>query len=135
MKKTPLLLLVLISLIPLSGSTQGLKYVDTVKCYNLTELRIISRKLIEAKECDTLLKIANVIIKTQDTVIISLQQTAIKQDDRWIKTSHLVTVCEYEKQVLQKDLKKYKRRLTWTKVGWVTTSVLLLVATVVALIL
>lgn len=135
MRKTPLLLLVLISLIPLSGLTQGLKYADTVKCYNLTELRIISRKLIEAKECDTLLKITDAIIKTQDTVIMSLQQAAVKQDDRWIKTSHLVTVCESEKQVLQKDLKKYKRRLTWTKIGWAATSCVLTILIVLALLL
>lgn len=135
MKKTPLLLLVLISLIPLSGLTQGLKYADTVKCYNLTELRIISRKLIEAKECDTLLKIANATIETQDTVIVSLQQTAIKQDDRYIKTNHLVTLCESEKQVLQKEVKKYKRRLLWTKVGWATTTCGLVVLIVLALLL
>lgn len=120
---------------PLSGFTQGLVRLDSLRCYTPFELRAISNKLIDGVECGTLLNIANATIETQDTLIVSLQQTAIKQDDRYIKTNHLVNVCESEKVVIQKELKKYKRRLVWTKVGWATTSVLLIVLVVVALIL
>ena len=122
-------------MIPLSGFTQGLIKRDSLRCYTPYELRAISNKLIDGAECDTLLKIANAVIKDQDKTIISLQQTTSKQDERYTKTNHLVTLCESEKKLLEKDLKKYKRRLLWTKVGWLSTSVLLVVAVVAALIL
>ena len=127
------MLLVLVNLTPLSGTAQVLKQ-DSTKCYNLTELRIIARKLIEGRECNELLKVSNNILENQDTIIVSLQQTIIKQDDRYIKTNHLITMCEAQKVAIQKDLKKYKRRLLWTKIGWVTTSVVSVILIVLALL-
>ena len=127
------MLLVLVNLTPLSGTAQVLKQ-DSTKCYNLTELRIIARKLIEGRECNELLKVSNNILENQDTIIVSLQQTIIKQDDRYIKTNHLITMCEAQKVVIQKELKKYKRRLLWTKIGWVTTSVVSVILIVLALL-
>jgi len=127
------MLLVLVNLTPLSGTAQVLKQ-DSTKCYNLTELRIIARKLIEGRECNELLKVSNNILENQDTIIVSLQQTIIKQDDRYIKTNHLITMCEAQKVAIQKELKKYKRRLLWTKIGWVTTSVVSVILIVLALL-
>jgi len=127
------MLLVLVNLTPLSGTAQVLKQ-DSTKCYNLTELRIIARKLIEGRECNELLKVSNNILENQDTIIVSLQQTIIKQDDRYIKTNHLITMCEAQKVAIQKELKKYKRRLLWTKIGWVTTSVVSVIFIVLALL-
>ena len=90
-------------MIPLSGFTQGLIKRDSLRCYTPYELRAISNKLIDGAECDTLLKIANAVIKDQDKTIISLQQTTSKQDERYTKTNHLVTLCESEKKLLEKE--------------------------------
>jgi hypothetical protein len=121
-------------LTPLSGFTQGLVRLDSLRCYTPFELRAISNKLIDGAECDTLLKIANATIETQDTLVVSLQQTIIKQDDRYIKTNHLITMCEAQKVAIQKDLKKCKRRLLWTKIGWLSTSVVSVILIVLALL-
>ena len=122
-------------MIPLLGVTQVLVRADSLRCYTPTELRAISNKLIDGAECKDLLKISNDIIETQDTLVVSLQQTIISQDDRYIKANHLVNLCEAEKVVIQKDLKKYKRKLLWTKVGWLTTSMVFTVLIVLALLL
>lgn len=135
-KKSLLLLLLLISWTVLFGQTrawsQGSK--DTIKCYTPAELRAIAFKLISGAECDTLLKIANVISKEKDTTIASQARTIIKQDIRQITTEHLVDECQLTKRALQKDLKKARRHLLWTKVGWAGTTVILSITTVLALI-
>lgn len=91
-------------------------------------------KLIDGRECDTLLKVANAIITQKDTTIASQARTITKQDIRQMTTEHLVDECETEKTAIKKDLKKTKRRLTWTKVGWAATTVVLAVTTVLALV-
>lgn len=120
----------------LSGQTQGSLRVskDTTRCYTPAELRAIALKTIRANECDTLLKVANAIITAKDTVIKSQAKTIDKQDLRYITTEHAVDECEVAKEAVKKDLKKAKRRLVWTKVGWAATAVVLTVTTVLALV-
>lgn len=119
-----------------SGQTPGSSLVskDTKRCYDTTELKAIALKLIHGAECDTLLKIAKLTITAQDTVIKSQAKTIEKQDIRYITTEHAVDECEIAKEVIKKDLKKAKRRLIWTKVGWAATTVVLTVTTVLALV-
>lgn len=121
---------------PLSGLAQGSNPVlkDSLRCYTPVELRAIAMKLIDGRECDTLLKIANAVIRAKDTTIASQDRTIIKQDIRFMETEHLVDECNLQKGAIQSDLKKAKRRLTWTKVGWAATTVVLTVTTVLALI-
>lgn len=135
-KRSLHLLLLLISWTALSGQTPGSSRVskDTSRCYTPTELKAIALKLISGAECDTLLKVAKLTIIAQDTVIKSQAKTIDKQEVRYQETEHLVDVCTLEKEVIKKELKKAKRRLVWTKVGWAFTTVALTVTTVVALI-
>ena len=130
------LLLLLISWTVSSAQTPGLVRVpkDTVRCYTPTELRAIALKLVSGAECDTLLKIAKLTMSAQDTAIKSMKTTIDQQDLRYLTTEHMVDECELAKKILQKDLKKAKRRLVWTKVGWAATSVLLVTTTVLALV-
>jgi len=107
---------------------------DTSWCYTPAELKAIALSLIHGKECDTLLKVANLTIAAQDTVIKSQKKTIDQQDLRYITTEHLVDEMTLQRDVAKKDLKKAKRRLVWTKVGWATTSVILVVTTVLALV-
>jgi hypothetical protein len=121
----------------LSGQTPGSSLVskDTSLCYTAPESRAIAQALIRGTECDTLLKIANRIIAAQNTAIVSLQTTINKQDLRYSTTEKLVTECVTQKEVLKKDLKKAKRKLIWTKIGWAATAVILTTTTILALIL
>lgn len=130
------LLLLLISWTVSSAQTPGLTRVlkDTSRCYTPTELKAIALSLIQGKECDTLLKVANLTMAAQSNAIHSMQVTIDDQDLRYLTTEHLVDVCKLEKEVLQKDLKKAKNRLIWTKVGWAATAVVLTVTTVLALV-
>jgi hypothetical protein len=135
-KKSLLLWLLLISWTQSSAQTQGssLALRDTNRCYTPTELKAIALKLIHGAECDTLLKIANLTITAQDTAIKSQAKTIEKQDLRYITTEHLVDEVTLQRDAIKKDLKKSKRRLVWTKVGWAITTVVLTTTTVLALV-
>lgn len=97
-------------------------------------MRAIALKLISGAECDTTLKIANLTIAAQDTVINSQAKTIEKQEVRYTTAESLVKTITTERDTAKKDLKKAKRRLTWTKVGWAATAVALTITTVLALI-
>jgi hypothetical protein len=105
---------------------------DSVRCYGPVQLRAIALKLISGRECDTLLKVANLTIAAQDTSIKSQAKTIEKQELRYTTTEHLATTYLVEKEAIKKDLKKTKRRLIWTKVGWAFTSIILIITTVIA---
>lgn len=70
----------------------------------------------------------------QAAAIQSQAKTIEKQDIRYLTTEHAVDECEVAKEAIKKDLKKAKRRLVWTKVGWAATTVVLTVTTVLALV-
>ena len=97
-------------------------------------MRVIALKLISGAECDTVLKIAKLTIANQDTALKSQAKTIDKQEVRYKKIEGLVDQCNVEKEGLKKEIKKAKRRLTWTKVGWAATAVILTITTVLALI-
>jgi hypothetical protein len=90
--------------------------------------------LINGQECDTLLKISKLTINAQSKVITSMQTTITDQDTRFLDATHLADQYLAEKQAVEKDLKKARRRLLWTKVGWAATAVIGAVTTVLALV-
>jgi len=130
------LLLLLISWTVSSAQTPGLTRVpkDTSRCYTPTELRAIALKLVSGAECDTLLKVSKLTITAQDTVIQSQAKTILLQENRYKSTERLVRKKEIQIGILQKDLKKAKRRLVWTKVGWAATAVVLVTTTILAMV-
>jgi hypothetical protein len=73
-------------------------------------------------------------MSAQDTAIKSMKITIDQQDIRYITTEHLVDECMLQQNVLKKDLKKAKRRLVWTKVGWAATAVVLVTTTILAMV-
>lgn len=130
------LLLLLISWTALSGQTPGLSRIskDTSRCYDPFELKAIALKLILGNECDTLLKVFKKVVIAKDTMITSQARTITKQDIRYITTKQLVDEKEIQKVIIEKDLKKARRRIKWIKVGWAITTVALTVTTVLALV-
>jgi hypothetical protein len=70
----------------------------------------------------------------QDTVIKSQDRTILIQENRYRSTERLVKEKEIENNNLKKDLKKAKRRLVWTKVGWAATAVVLVTTTILAMV-
>jgi hypothetical protein len=107
---------------------------DTSRCYTPAELKAIALKLISGAECDTLLKVAKLTIVAQDSVVKSQKVTIDEQDIRYLTTEHAVDECVIQKEALKKDLKKAKRRLVWTKVGWAATAVVLVTTTILAMV-
>lgn len=67
-------------------------------------------------------------------MITSQARTITKQDIRYITTKQLVDEKEIQKVIIEKDLKKARRRIKWIKVGWAITTVALTVTTVLALV-
>lgn len=71
----------------------------------------------------------------QDSVIQSQKKTIDLQDVRYVTAERLVKEEIAQKEAVKKDLKKVKRRLIWTKIGWAATTVVLTTTTILALIL
>ena len=126
MKKSSLYLtlLLLLSSTVLYGQT-GKPATDTVRCYGLTELRYIASTVVAGRTCDTLLQSANAKIANRESLI----------KEKGIEIIHLNTQLSLKDQIILKkeddvkaitlNLNKEKRNHKFTKLGWVTTSVLL----------
>jgi len=108
----------------ISYAQTGKQNPDTVRCYGLTELQYIAATIIEGITCDTLLGECYVKISNRDTLIYDMQ----------LEIDNLVQIIQFKDKIillkedeitkLTEDLKKEKRKLKWTKLGWVSTSVL-----------
>ncbi len=119
-------LLILLSLIPLSGISQ---VSDTSRCYGVTELRKIALALTKGQHCDTMLTICDSISENQEQIILLKdRQVANLKSESSLKES-IISKKEQEKQTIQLNLDRVTRKLTWTKVGWVSTTLLLLTST------
>lgn len=120
-RRSLILLLLLTSLIPLSGNAQDSKPPkDSLTCYTPTELREIADALTDGAQADSLLKIANLIIKSDSSAKASQKKTIDEQDERHLKDEHVLDDCEIQK----KDIKDTAdKKLKWTKVGWIATTV------------
>lgn len=126
-------MLLLVNLTVLYGQTQ-VSRVDSLVCYTPPEARAIATALIDGKECAAKLNVANQIIVQQDTTIASQDRTIKIQDLRYLTTEHMVDEITLQRDALQDDLKKAKRRLKWTKVGWAATAVVLGITTIIGLV-
>ena len=105
---------------------------DSLQCYTPAELQKIADRVVRANECDTLLitceeqlalkDSANVAlhnaIDAKNLVIIEMNKTADLRE-------RIITGQATEITGLRDILKKEKRKKTWLKVGWISTSVIL----------
>lgn len=121
-------LLILISLIPLSGRSQVSS--DTVKCYGVKQLQKIADKLVQGQECDTLLKVADLQLANRDSVIKTKDKDIAGYKAESSLKESIISVKEQKIQTIDLQLKSTKRRLVATKAGWLLTTLALSVSTV-----
>jgi hypothetical protein len=94
---------------------------STIK-YNQQELSIISLKLIEGKECAELLSVANKELVFSDSVILS-QKDIIRKQKMQVRLADTVMTKQTETITgLTNDISKAKTKITWIKIGWVSTT-------------
>ena len=124
MKKVKFLLLLLLNWIPLSGQMQDF-HKDSTICYSQQELRVISFKLIEGNECDTLLKISNKQLDYSDSIILSHKDIITKQLSK-LSIKDTIIKLQYNKlNYVINNLSSSQSKLKWTKIGWaITTSIM-----------
>ena len=103
---------------------------DSLTCYTNQELKRIAISVVYANECDSLLSISESQLTYKDSTISNLEVAlSIKEkalsDYRDLLTIHDNLVESLENEVDQRDqvIVKEKRKLKWTKVGWVATSI------------
>lgn len=99
---------------------------DTCMCYNKAELTHITKRVVQAKECDTLLNLCERDLAISDS-IISLQNQKISSYQIIIDNQETI-ITGKEGDILQlKDLINLSdKKLKWLKLGWVTSSVVLM---------
>jgi hypothetical protein len=98
---------------------------DSTICYSQQELRVISFKLIEGNECDTLLKISNKQLDYSDSIILSQKDIITKQLSK-LNIKDTIIKLQYNKlNHVINNLSSSQSKLKWTKIGWaITTSIM-----------
>lgn len=115
-------MLLLLNWTALSAQMQDFRKDSTIK-YNQQELSIISLRLIEGNECAELLNVANKELAFSDSVILS-QKDIIKKQKMQVRLADTVMTKQTEVITgLTDDISKANTKITWIKVGWVSTTV------------
>lgn len=124
-KLSSLVVLLLLNWTVLSGQS----FTDTTKCYGVTDLRKIAVKLTQGQQCDTLLKIANSQISNRDSVIALKDKTIAGYKTESSLKESIISVHKQEIDTINLQLKKTKRKLWFTKAGWMLTTLVLSAST------
>jgi hypothetical protein len=114
--------MLLLQSLTVSYAQVGKQNPDTVRCYGLTELRYIAATIVEGLTCDTLLAESYVKISNRDLLIAEKDKEIDDQLQIIQFKDKIIILKEEEITKLTKDLEKEKRKLKWTKLGWVSTS-------------
>lgn len=122
--------LTFILLIALNWTASYAQTGDTLTCYNDTELKRIATRVVRAAECDSLLDITETQLAVKDSIITTqLDLLDIKDSIIFLKDSiifkhdTIVQTKDLRIDDLTKENKKAKRKLKWTKTGWIATTV------------
>ena len=106
---------------------------DSLTRYTNEELKRIATSVVYANECDTLLSACEEQLSYKDSVINNLGMSLQMKDAALFECEELTSVhydlmdkMEQEIGQSDKEIVKQKRKLKWTKVGWVGTTVGLL---------
>ena len=114
-------MLLLLNWTALSAQMQDSHKDSTIK-YTQQELSVISLKLIEGNECAELLNVANKELAFSDSVILS-QKDIIKKQKMQVRLADTVMTKQTEIITgLTDDISKAKTKITWIKIGWVSTT-------------
>jgi hypothetical protein len=112
----------------ISTASYGQQSSDTTRCYGVTTLRKIAITLTKGQHCDTLLKLSELQIQNRDTTIVLLNKsiTGLKSESS-LKES-IISRKQQEIDSVNLQLKSVNRKLSWTKFGWGSSTLILSVA-------
>ena len=96
---------------------------DTTKCYNRTELKRIATRLVYAKECDTLLKLAELDAQKADSIIWAKDSIIIEGMVIIGSQEAIIEGKQGDIDRLVEELGKRDNQKRWLKIGWATTAV------------
>ena len=121
-------MLLISSLTALYGQTG-----DSLTCYTNQELQKIAKKLVQANEYETLLKITNKQLTEKDTAIVALKYAIHAKDsiiqnkqDIILLKDNIITVKDNDIATLTNDNTKLKKQKKFFKIAFSTTGSLLL---------
>ncbi len=99
-------------------------------CYTQEELRHIADRMVFANECEELLVIINLQLDNKKLEVFELNQVIAYKDsvinlkDSIIQDhQEIQTLQNYQLDQKNEEIQTLKKRLFWTKVGWVATVV------------
>jgi hypothetical protein len=102
---------------------------DSIVCYTQSELVKIANKMTYANECDSLNNICEKQLKIKTEQGYAYQMAIYAKDTAMTSLKSVVVLKEgiisgkdLEIVGLRDALKKDKRRLRWTRIGWLSTS-------------
>lgn len=98
---------------------------DSTISYTDQELRVISLKLIEGNECSEVLNVREKQLKVADSIITSQKSIIRNQKIQVYLSDSVITKQKDVITNLNSDLSKSNNKLKWTKVGWISTTVLI----------
>lgn len=116
------------SWILLSGLTGRAQ--DTTITYTRTELQKIALKVVYAAECDSLLKLSDKEVGNLRFVVWDKDEEIKKLNMISTQKELIITGKDNEIKAINLQLERSQRKLKWTKFGWASSSVALIVGIV-----
>lgn len=96
---------------------------DTIRCFGITDLRVIAEKFADGDRCEALLQNSNAKIAVKDSII------SLKDKELSLQSSEIVlqrSIIGNQKKEIQSVTAKFDdevKRHKWTKLGWAGTSI------------
>ncbi len=120
------LLLFLISTVSFAQPSKPSKpNTDTIRCFGITDLRVIAEKFADGDRCEALLQNSNAKIAVKDTVIALKDKELSLQSSEIVLQKSIIKNQNTEIQSLTAKFDDEVKRHKFTKLGWATTSVVL----------
>lgn len=98
---------------------------DTIKCYGITELRVIAASMIELEACDTLLSNSRSMLANRDSLILEKDYELSVLSGELALKDKLIRVKEDDIKSLNLNLDKANKHKKLLTLGWGSTSFLL----------
>jgi len=127
MKKLSILVLLILSnLIVLSQSN-----LDTTRTYNYTDLKAIAFKLAQADERDSILVITERQLSNEIKIVTDKNNQILDLNGTIRENNDILNLKDKELKQVQLNLKNTTKALNWTRAGWASSVVGLLVVFII----
>lgn len=98
---------------------------DTVKCYGITELRLIAASMIELEACDTLLATSKLMLANRDSMIVEKDIEIFGLSNQLILKEKIISSKDSDIKDLNLKLDNATNANKWLKIGWISTGAVL----------